>query len=41
MSPEREYIRDGKVTKMIAIELTDNRFVTRFILIIVLFVTFN
>jgi hypothetical protein len=28
MSPEREYIRDGKVTRMIAIELTDNRFVT-------------
>lgn len=27
ISAEREYIRDGKVTKMIVIELTDERFV--------------
>ncbi|MCI89529.1 hypothetical protein A2U01_0110818, partial [Trifolium medium] len=25
MSAEREYIRDGKVTKMVLIELTDHR----------------
>ncbi|MCI63772.1 replication factor A protein, partial [Trifolium medium] len=27
ISAEREYIRAGKVTKMIVLELTDNRFV--------------
>lgn len=25
MSTEREYVRDGKVTRMIVIELTDHR----------------
>jgi len=27
MSAKREYVRDGKVTKIIVIELTDHRFV--------------
>jgi hypothetical protein len=27
MSAEREYVMDGKVTRMIVIELTDHRFV--------------
>ena len=25
ISPEREYVRDGKVTKMVILELTDDR----------------
>jgi hypothetical protein len=25
ISPEREYVRDGKLTKMIVVELTDSR----------------
>jgi hypothetical protein len=25
ISPEREYVRDGKITKMVVIELTDAR----------------
>jgi hypothetical protein len=28
ISGEREYIRDGKVVKMVLLELTDNRFAT-------------
>jgi hypothetical protein len=28
MSDEREYIRDGKITKMVVIELTDERYVS-------------
>jgi hypothetical protein len=27
MSAEREYIMDGKITKMVVIELTDERYV--------------
>jgi hypothetical protein len=27
ISPEREYVRDGKITKMVVIELTDARLV--------------
>jgi hypothetical protein len=30
VSGEREYIRDGKVVKMVLLELTDNRSVTCF-----------
>jgi hypothetical protein len=30
VSGEREYIRDGKVVKMVLLELTDNRFVACF-----------
>jgi hypothetical protein len=28
ISAEREYVRDGKVTKMIVFELTDDRYVS-------------
>jgi hypothetical protein len=28
VSGEREYIRDGRVVKMVLLELSDNRFVT-------------
>jgi hypothetical protein len=27
MSAEREYVRDGKITKMIIVELTDHRLI--------------
>jgi hypothetical protein len=27
MSAEREYVRDGKITKMIIVELTDHRWI--------------
>jgi hypothetical protein len=30
ISAEREYIRDGKVTKMVIIELTDHRYISLF-----------
>jgi hypothetical protein len=32
MSAEREYVRDGKITKMLIVELTDYRFFFLFIL---------
>jgi hypothetical protein len=36
ISAEREYVRDGKVTKMIVLELTDDRWFYMFICTLVL-----
>jgi hypothetical protein len=36
MSAEREYLRDGKITKMIIVELTDHRWIGPHFFVIVL-----